>query len=99
MLHLSTTHTDGGDMSLKQYIKERNKAISEMDMVWLREHRPPGWPAEVQDEVIIAAAHKCRYETTGIAPKLRHESREWLKQHGYNRMFNQAFLPDEELPE
>jgi len=80
---------------LKKYIKERNQALSTLDMVWLREHLPRGG----SDEVIICAAHKCRYETTGIEPKLRHESREWLKQHGYHRMFNQAFLPDGELPE
>lgn len=76
---------------ISAYNKERNAALSKLDMSWLTrmmmecgasplDHTPKEW-----EELCLASAHKARYEIPAIDIELRRESRRWLESHGYTR--------------
>lgn len=49
-------------------------------------------------EVALCALHKARYECTRIEPELRRESRKWLENNGYHRLFGLPWPSNDELP-
>ena len=81
-------------MEMSDWNEQRNVALTNLDVAWARDYMP----GASSDEVRLIAMHKARYECTGLTDDLRHASREWLQQRGYNRLHG-AFLPDGELPE
>lgn len=82
-------------MSFEDVLKQRDQALINMDLVYLRRM----FPDAMNDHVLEAAAHKARYEIKRLDPKLRHESGAWLRQHGYRRAYGMELLPEGELPE
>ena len=67
--------------SLEEYIKERDAALSTLDMEWAAQQMPYAAP-----EVRIMALHKARVESTGVSEKLRQESLEWLRVRGLHKL-------------
>lgn len=79
---------------MQDWRKERNRALAALDIEWGRQLVPAG----TSDEVILIALHKARYDCTDIAAEQRHQSGDWLRQHGYRRMDGTELLPEGELP-
>lgn len=79
----------------KDYIYERDKALANLDLEWVLANTST--LKGKSDEVILMCIHKARYEATGVLPKLRHESREWLQARGLRRLSGE-FLPKDKLP-
>jgi len=80
-------------MCIKDLLDERNKALSNMDMEYARKIMPDA----SSDFVRTSAMHKARYDCTVINEKLRHESGDWLRAHGHDRMTGDKLLPIGEL--
>ncbi len=80
-------------LALESYIRERNEALTTLDMEWARRMLPNA----TSDYVRLIAVHKARYDCVSIAPKLRHESAEWLRERGLGAM-HRPLLPPRELP-
>ena len=76
-------------------IKERDEAISTLDMTYARRMMA----SASDDEVRLLAMHKARYEATRIAPELRHASRAWLEERGFTRFYDLPWPTDGSLPE
>lgn len=70
----------------------RDKALAELDMEWAREQMLTA----SSDEVRLISMHKARYEAVNIEPALRLESKAWLQERGYGRLYGLPFT--EELP-
>lgn len=87
-------HEATGLDRIAEYVRERDAALTAMDLTWLRERLPPN----TAEEVVLMTAHKTRYECVNIAPELRHESRKWLQERGLGRMNGFPFPFDDELP-
>ena len=85
--------SDYGKEQIAEFVKERNAALSELDMTYLRRMMPEA----TSDHVRLIAAHKARYECVGIDRNLRLESAKWLRSYGYEAL-NGALLPEGELP-
>ena len=79
----------------KDYAYERDKALSSLDLVWVRQNVK--LMRHASDEVVLMTIHKARYEATGVEPKLRHNSREWLQRRGLRRLVDE-FLTEDQLP-
>ncbi len=79
---------------MEDFLKRRNAALATLDMEYAREILPNA----SSDEVRLMAMHKARYECTAIMPALRHESEDWLRQHGCTRLNGGPLLPYLELP-
>ena len=79
---------------LRQLLDERDRALIEMDMNYLRRMLP----AASNDEVRIMSAHKARYECTTLPNEVRHASRAWLAERGLKRVDLSDLLPEGELP-
>lgn len=75
-------------------IKQRNDALTKLDLEWARRQVPRYSDAHV----LLMALHKARYECTDIAPELRHASGAWLRERGYHRLTGRPLLPEGELP-
>lgn len=86
--------TDTADKELADFLAERNKALAKMDMDYAEKMMP-----KARHEVRLMAMHKARYECTAIAPVLRSESGEWLRNNGLGRLDGSPILPHGELPE
>ena len=80
---------------IEQWKKERNEALTSLDMAWARKMTPTA----TDDHVRLAAMHKARVECKDIAPELRHSSVEWLRERGHKRMNNMDLPPLGALPE
>lgn len=85
---------DAFEKSIDDYVAERDKALTNLDIDWMNENLS----TNTTDEVLLCAAHKARYKCLGIADNLRHESRRWLQERGYSRLMGD-FLPADQLPE
>ena len=76
---------------LDEFLAERNRALKTLDIKWARKNSSLG-----DDETLLCALHKARYECLSIDKDLRAASGVWLRERGYKRMFMQEFT--EELP-
>lgn len=85
--------------NIEEYIAARNKALVELDVEWGRASISAISGGYVDEQVIMAALHKARYEVPAIPPTLRRESREWLEAHGFSRLLGQPWPEGDELPE
>jgi hypothetical protein len=79
---------------LQQYLKERNAALTTLDIEWARKHLP----LNLSDEVLLVSMHKARYDCTAIEPDLRHASGAWLRERGLSRMMGLPWPPEGTLP-
>ena len=80
--------------NLQSLLAERNRALVEMDITYLRRMLPTA----TNDEVRIMSAHKARYECTALPNEVRHASRAWLAERGLKRFDLSDLLPEGELP-
>lgn len=81
---------------LEKFVARRNKALTELDIKWVRRQLP----GLSSDEVALITLHKTRYEATGISDELRHQSRRWLQENGFGRYDGCGeFLPSDQLPD
>lgn len=69
-------------------------ALIELDMKYADEMLP-----EISCEARLVAMHKARYEHINVPAELRHASRAWLEQKGFNRFRQLPWPPAGELPE
>lgn len=83
------------DTKIKQFVYDRDTALSNMDTDWVRATSKS--LKDASDLVVLMTIHKARYEATGIEASLRHESRRWLQRRGLRRLVGK-FLPDDQLP-
>lgn len=90
----STGRRGLGMDELEQAMRERDAALTALDMDYARRLMPDA----SSDEVRLAAMHKARYETTTMARELHHASGAWLRAHGYERYGGLPLLPEGELP-
>lgn len=79
---------------MKNFLDERNNALATLCMSYARRMMPDA----SSDHVRLTAMHKARYECTHLARELRHQSAEYLNQHGYCRMDGTPLLPTGILP-
>ena len=84
------------ECSLESFLVERDKALLSLDLEYARKLFPG---APVDDEVLLNALHKARYECKDLPTEARHESANWLRSRGYGRMAGLPLLPPGELPE
>lgn len=91
---MKTNATLNGSEELEAWKRERNAALTSMDMAYAEKLMPRAHP-----EVRLMAMHKARYECTEIAPELRQESRKWLESHGLHRLGGLPWSADGSLPE
>lgn len=82
---------------MNESLKERNKALSNMDLAWARKNVLT--EPQYSDAVLIIGMHKARYECVQIVAELRHISGAWLRENGYKRLYGLDLLPEGELPE
>lgn len=66
-----------------EFVAVRNKALATLDMDFARSMI--GDPS-ADDETLLAAMHKARFEVPDMPDALRHESRRWLEAHGMGRL-------------
>jgi len=92
----SASKAGGGDkvQPVEDFVRERNAALTALDMDYARAHAP--FP--MSDEVLLLGMHKARYECTGIAPEARRASRTWLEARGSRRIGNLPWPDGDELP-
>ena len=67
------------DYILKDYLEERNKALTELDMDWAMCQMP-----DASDEVRLVAMHKARVNCLAVTGNLRKQSAKWLVSKGYS---------------
>ena len=79
---------------IQRFVKERDKALANLDMEYARRVIPMA----TSDEVRLIAMHKARYEITSLPAELRHESANWLRERGYKRGTGDPLLPEGRLP-
>jgi hypothetical protein len=79
---------------IASYVRSRNEALTNLDMDWAKAMMP----SAPSDWMLLAAMHKARYDCPDITEKLRHQSGDWLRQHGMGAMFG-VLLPPGELPQ
>lgn len=79
---------------IERFIHQRDKALANLDMEYARRMIP----LASSDEVRLIAMHKARYEAASLAPELRHESGQWLRERGYKRGTGGDLLPEGRLP-
>lgn len=89
--------------SANDYILERNKALTDLDMRWARrmavQGGKKGYLGGMTDEELLAGMHKARYHIPGIARELRLESAAFLRERGLGDLFGVALLPEGQLPD
>jgi hypothetical protein len=89
------TDTRSGPLTeIEDFVRERNRALTELDMDYARRTLPQA----SCDEVLLMSLHKARYECSAIAAELRHASRAWLWDRGLKRFDMSPLLPEGELP-
>ena len=79
---------------LREWILERNAALSRLDMDYARKVMPDA----SCDEVRLVAMHKARYECLDLPDKIREDSGRWLREHRFHRMDGSDVLPEGMLP-
>lgn len=77
---------------LSEFLEKRKKTLEALDI----DHARELFPQASSDEVLLASLHKARYECVDIADGLRHESRAWLENNGYLRMFGLEWPEDKQ---
>lgn len=78
---------------LQMFRRHRNEALRSLDLSWAREHFPLA-----DNEVLLIALHKTRYNCSDIEPHLRIASAEWLRAHDLHDLYGLPLLPPGELP-
>jgi hypothetical protein len=80
---------------MNKAVKARNRAYMAMDLAYFRRiNLAVDGPQPSSEEVLLASIHKARYECTGIPDSYRHESRDWLEQHGLTRYRGLPWPPE-----
>jgi len=79
---------------MDDYIKERNRALVELDIEWARAMMPNAR----SDAARLIAMHKARMHVPSIDTALRLESVEWLRERGFTDGFKHPLPPPGELP-
>lgn len=77
------------DEAHEQWKAERNRILRELDIA-----SAPG----TTDDIKLCSLHKARYECTEIDPRLRNDSRKWLEERGFKRLYQMEFSTDGSLP-
>lgn len=69
---------------LKDFIKKRDQALIALDLDWAREllSRP-----KADEQTLLIALHKARLGSKGVPESYKKESRQWLKELGYQDVF------------
>ena len=80
--------------TIMKFVEECDEALRTLNVAWAMAH----FNNEITEEEALAGLHKARYETTGIDRSLRHDSRIWLEDNGYNRMWAQPWPFGTQLP-
>jgi hypothetical protein len=80
--------------TLDEYVEERRKGLSTLNMEWARQVLP----AAIDDETRLIAMHKARYDCPDITAELRHESGRWLRERGYGALGGRPLLDEGLLP-
>lgn len=83
------------DSDLDKFLLERDEALRTLDLDWAKKN---GALRASRDEVVLCSLHKARYETLSIEDALRQESRKWLEERGYSRMFKIPWPQEGKLP-
>lgn len=86
------------EMSLGEYSAAVDKALSEWDVATMRILIYSMGEDQPADDVLELSMHKTRVERASIDPKLRLESVEWLRAHGWKRYKNLPLPPKGVLP-
>jgi hypothetical protein len=89
--------SDEAYRNLDDYIKDRNRALTEMDLAWARRMIAATGGAS-DDATLLLAMHKARYTCTHIARELRLASAEWLRARGFGGPMGEPLLPPGQLP-
>jgi hypothetical protein len=78
------------ERTLAEYIAERNRVLTEMNIQAARElllEASAVEPSELpSDEEMVVTMHKTRYELPAIPKELREASGRWLQERGYSRL-------------
>jgi hypothetical protein len=83
------------DKEIKLYLRERHAGLIALDMTWARKMMG----GEVLSDLgLLAGMHKARYDIETIPAPLRHESGEWLRDHGMADINGAPLLPPDQLP-
>jgi hypothetical protein len=73
--------------------QNRNRMLRELDV----RSAKGAMPGASDDEVVLIALHKARYDCVDIEAELRHASGAWLRERGFGRMHG-PLLTEGELP-
>lgn len=82
------------DEEIGRFREARNHALRELNLDYARAVIPHA----SDEQVLLIALHKARYECKDIEPEYRHASGRWLRERGYGRLRG-PLLPEGELPE
>lgn len=86
------------EMTIAEYSVTVDKALSEWDVAMMRILIYQMGESQPADDVLEISMHKTRVERTGIDPKLRLESIEWLRERKYSRHRGMPLPPKGVLP-
>jgi len=78
---------------LEELLARRNRALADLDLDYAKKAT-----GSDNEEVLLVALHKARYECVQLEDDLRNFSALWLRQHGYKRADGSDLLPSGELP-
>jgi hypothetical protein len=79
--------------NLEKFLARRNRALADLDLEYAKEVT-----GSDNEEILLMALHKARYECVQLDDDLRNFSALWLRQHGYKRDDGSDLLPHGELP-
>jgi len=77
---------------------EQLRACKMLDIEWCKQQAINDGRQPPDDDVILIALHKSRYEWPDVPAELRHASGHWLRENRYKRLFGADVLPEGELP-
>jgi hypothetical protein len=80
--------------TILDFVKERDAALSKLDMEWARRMMPHA----SSDEVRLIAMHKARHQAINIPERLRRQSARWLFDHHYKDLLGNPIDPLGPLP-
>lgn len=83
------------DSWFDEFVAVRNKALATLDLYFARSMIPDC----TDEETLLAALHKARFEVPDMPDALRHESRRWLESRGLGRLRNIPWPEGDALPD
>ncbi len=87
------------DQEIQSWKAQRRRMLMTMDLTLGRALIQAGAGGEpIDDEAVLIAMHKARYEVPDIPDELRHASREWLESRGFDRLRGTPWPPKGVLP-